>query len=93
MIFAHTASLLVPVTMLVVEMAPGLTSGFISGAPVPDTVLTASTAMIELNRAPVASTPTRFATESTPCSWMTCAIVKTLEIDWIDTSVVTSPAV
>jgi hypothetical protein len=36
--------------------------------------------MIELNRAPVASTPMRFSTDSSPCSWMTCAIVKTLEI-------------
>ena len=49
--------------------------------------------MIELNRAPVASTPIRFSTESSPCSWMTWAIVKTLEIDWIETSVFTSPAV
>ena len=79
--------------MLVAEIAPGLTSGFISGAPVPTTVRTPSTAMIELNRAPVASTPIRFATESSPCSWITCAIVKTFEIDWIDTSVLTSPAV
>ena len=79
--------------MLVAEIAPGLTSGFISGAPVPTTVFTASTAMIELNRAPVASTPIRFSIASSPCSWMTCAIVKTLEIDWIETSVFTSPAV
>ena len=41
MIFFHTASALAPVTMLVAEMAPGLTSGFISGAPVPTTVRTA----------------------------------------------------
>jgi hypothetical protein len=33
--------------MLVVEIAPAFTSGFISGAPVPTTVRTASTAMIE----------------------------------------------
>ena len=79
--------------MLVAEIAPGLTSGFISGAPVPTTLRTPSMAMIELKRAPVASTPMRFATESRPCSWMTCAIVKTLEIDWIDTSVLMSPAV
>jgi hypothetical protein len=46
--------------MLVAEMAPGLTSGFISAAPVPTTVRTASTAMIELNLAPVASTPIAF---------------------------------
>ena len=93
MIFFHTSSAVAPLTMLVAEMAPGLTSGFISGAPVPTTVLTASTAMIELKRAPVASTPIRFSIESSPCSWMTCAIVKTLEIDWIETSVLTSPAV
>ena len=93
MIFFHTASAEPPVTMLVAEIAPGLTSGFISGAPVPTTVLTPSTAMIELNRAPVASTPMRLATESSPCSWITCAIVKTLEIDWIETSVLMSPAV
>ena len=61
MIFSHTASALAPCTMLVAEIAPGLTSGFISGAPVPTTVLTASTAMIELKRAPVASTPIRFS--------------------------------
>ena len=79
--------------MLVAEIAPGLTSGFISGAPVPTTVLTPSMAMIELKRAPVASTPICFSTDSRPCSWMTWAIVKTFEIDWIDTSVFTSPAV
>ncbi len=54
--------------MLVADIAPAFTSGFISGAPVPTTVLTASTAMIELNRAPVASTPMRFSIASTPCS-------------------------
>ena len=74
-------------------IAPGLTSGFISGAPVPTTFLTASIAMIELNRAPVASTPIRFSIDVGPCSWITCAIVKTLEIDWIETSVLMSPAV
>ena len=73
-------------------MAPGLTSGFISGAPAPTTTLTPSIAMIELKRAPVASTPIRFSIESRPCSWMTCAAVKTFEIDWMDTSVVTLPA-
>ena len=36
MIFCHTASDVAPVTMLVAEIAPGFTSGFISGAPVPD---------------------------------------------------------
>ena len=49
--------------------------------------------MIELKRAPVASTPIRFSIESRPCSWITCAAVKTFEIDWIDTCVVTLPAV
>ena len=39
MIFFHTSSALAPLTMLVAEIAPGLTSGFISGAPVPTTVL------------------------------------------------------
>ena len=38
MILFHTASALPPLTMLVAEIAPGLTSGFISGAPVPTTV-------------------------------------------------------
>jgi hypothetical protein len=49
--------------------------------------------MIELKRAPVASTPMRLAIASSPCSSMTCAMVKTFEIDWIETSVCTSPAV
>ena len=93
MIFFHTASAVLPVTMLVAEIAPGLTSGFISGAPAPDMSFAPSIAMIELKRAPVASTPIRFAIESSPCSWMTCAIVNTLEIDWIETSVLRSPAV
>ena len=66
MIFFHTSSAVAPVTMLVAEIAPGLTSGFISGAPVPTTVLTPSTAMIELNRAPVASTPIRFSIDVEP---------------------------
>ena len=61
MIFFQTASALPPLTMLVAEIAPGLTSGFISGAPVPTTVRTPSIAMIELKRAPVASTPIRFS--------------------------------
>ena len=52
--------------MLVAEIAPGFTSGFISGAPVPTTVLTPSIAMIELNRAPVASTPMRFSIDVEP---------------------------
>ena len=61
MIFFQTSSAVAPFTMLVAEIAPGLTSGFISGAPVPTTVLTPSMAMIELKRAPVASTPIRFS--------------------------------
>jgi hypothetical protein len=60
---------------------------------VPTTVRTPSTAMIELKRAPVASTPIRFSMDSSHCSWMTWAIENTFEIDWIDTSVFTSPAV
>jgi len=42
---------------------------------------------------PVASTPIRFSIASAPSSSMTFAIVKTLEMDWIDTSDCTSPAV
>ena len=34
-----------------------------------------------------------FSIASGPWSWMTRAIVNTFEIDWIDTSVFTSPAV
>jgi hypothetical protein len=93
MIFFQTSSAVFPRTMPVAEMAPGLTSGFISGAPVPTTVRTPSTAMIELNRAPVASTPIVLEIASRPCSWTTWAMVKTLEIDWIDTSVLMLPAV
>jgi len=40
MILAHTASAVAPLTMLVAEMAPGLTSAFISGAAGPTTVFT-----------------------------------------------------
>ena len=50
-------------------------------------------ATIELKRMPVASTPIVFAIASGPCSSMTFAIVKTFEIDWIETSDFTSPAV
>ena len=66
MIFFQTSSAVFPVTMLVADIAPGFTSGFISGAPDPTTVLTPSTAMIELNRAPVASTPICFSTDVEP---------------------------
>jgi len=72
---------------LVVVMAPGLTSGFIS-AP-----LYCSIATMELNAWPVASTPIVFSTSSSPESWNTRAIVNTFEIDWIETSVFTSPIV
>ncbi len=71
--------------MLVAVMAPGFTMAFIS-AP-----LYCSTALMELNTCPVASTPMFFAMASGPCSSMTFAIVKTFEIDWIDTSELTSP--
>ena len=73
--------------MLVAVMAPGLTIAFIS-AP-----LYCSTATIELNTWPVASTPMLLAIASTPDSSMTSAIVKTFEIDWIDTSDLMSPIV
>ena len=42
---------------------------------------------------PVASTPIVFAMASAPGSSITCAIVKTFEIDWIETSDLMSPAV
>ena len=73
--------------MLVAVMAPGLTMAFIS-AP-----LYCSIATIELNTCPVASTPMLFSIASGPCSSMTFAMVNTLEMDWIDTSEVMSPAV
>ena len=87
----QTSSRLAPLTMLVVAMAPGLTSGFISGPP--SDFWANSIATIELKRMPVASTPIVFSIASGPCSSMTLAIVKTLEIDWIETSDLTSPAV
>ena len=73
--------------MPVAVMAPGFTMAFISEP------LFCSTASIELNTWPVASTPMLFAIASGPCSSMTLAIVKTLEIDWIETSEATSPLV
>jgi hypothetical protein len=85
------SSRLEPVTMLVAVIAPGLTSGLISGPP--SAFCANSTETIELKRMPVASTPMRFSIASAPWSSMTLAIVKTFEIDWIDTSDVTSPAV
>ncbi|MBP1654729.1 MAG: hypothetical protein H6Q28_1285 [Bacteroidetes bacterium] len=72
--------------MLVVVMAPAFTSGFIS-AP-----LYCSTATIELNTCPVASTPMPFTTASAPDSCITCASVNTFEIDWIETSDFRSPS-
>ncbi len=77
--------------MLVVAIAPGFTSEFISGPP--SAFCENSTETIELKRMPVASTPIVFAISSGPDSSMTFAIVKTLEIDWIETSDLTSPAV
>ena len=68
-------------------MAPGLTMAFISEPRY------CSTALIELNTWPVASTPMLSRIASGPCSSITLAMVKTLEIDWIETSEVTSPAV
>ena len=73
--------------MLVAVIAPGLTMAFIS-AP-----LYCSTATIELNTWPVASTPMLSRIASGPDSCMTRAMVKTLEIDWIETSDVMSPTV
>ncbi len=77
--------------MLVAVIAPGLTSGFISGPP--SDFCAISIATIELNRMPVASTPIRLEIASTPWSSITLAMVKTLEIDWIETCDLTSPAV
>ena len=68
-------------------MAPALTIAFIS-AP-----LCCSTATIELNAWPVASTPMLSRIASGPIASTTWAMVKTLEIDWIETSEVMSPAV
>ena len=77
--------------MLVAVIAPGFTSGLISGPP--SSFCANSIETIELKRMPVASTPMRFTIASGPGSSMTFAIVKTLEIDWIDTSDLMSPAV
>ena len=87
MILAHTASAFAPFTMLVMAIAPGFTNAFIS-CP-----LSFSTATIELNTWPVASTPTPSSTTFSPDSCMTAAMVKTFEIDWIEKSCSTSPAV
>ena len=87
----QTSSRVAPFTMLVAAMAPGLTRAFISGPP--SAFWENSIETIELNRMPVASTPIVFAIASGPDSSMTFAMVKTLEIDWIETSDLTSPAV
>ena len=89
--FFQIASRLAPFTMLVAVIAPGLTSAFISGPPSPFCENSIET--IELKRMPVASAPIVFTIASGPCSSMTFAIVKTLEIDWIETSDLMSPAV
>ena len=78
MILAQIASAFAPFTMLVVAMAPGFTNAFIS-CP-----LYCSTATIELNTWPVASTPIVFSICASPASCSTSARVKTLEIDWIE---------
>ncbi len=80
-----------PLTMLVAAMAPGLTRAFISGPP--STFCENSIETIELKRMPVASTPMVSPIAPGPPSSITLAMVKTLEIDWIETSDVTSPAV
>ncbi len=72
-------------------MAPGLTRAFISGPP--SAFCENSMETMELKRMPVASVPIVFAMASGPESWMTFAMVKTLEIDWMETSDLTSPAV
>jgi hypothetical protein len=64
-----------------------LTSGFISLPRY------CSTATIELNTWPVASTPTLSSISCSPDSWNTRAMVKTLEIDWIEKVGSMSPAV
>ena len=77
--------------MEVVAIAPGLTREFISGPP--STFWESSTETIELKRIPVASTPMVFSMTSGPCSSITLARVKTLEMDWMETSDLMSPAV
>jgi hypothetical protein len=84
--FFQISSALPPLTMLVAVIAPGLTIAFISEP------LSCSTATIELKTCPVASTPCSWDRIG-PCSSMTLAMVKTLEIDWIETSDLMSPAV
>jgi hypothetical protein len=70
MILFHTSSRVAPVTMLVAVIAPGFTSGFISGAPVRQR-FHGFDGDDRIERAPVASTPIRFSIDSSPCSWMT----------------------
>ena len=60
----QTSSRVAPFTMLVVAMAPGFTSEFISGPPY--AFWESSIATIELNRMPVASTPMLLAMASGP---------------------------
>ncbi len=87
MIFDQISSALAPWTLPVVAMAPGLTKGF-SSLP-----RYCSTATIELNTWPVASTPTLSSTACSPDCWSTSARVNTLEIDWIEKVGSMSPAV
>ena len=85
MILSQISSAVLPATMLVAVMAPGLTRAFISEP------LYCSTATIELKTWPVASTPMLSRIACGPWSWITRAMVKTLEMDWIETSEVMSP--
>jgi len=75
MISAQMAVASAPFTMLVVAMVPGFTNEFIS-CP-----LYCSTATIELNTCPVASTPMVSSTRCAPLYCRTLASVKTFEID------------
>jgi hypothetical protein len=87
MTFAQMSFSFLPSTMLVVAIAPGFTNEFIS-CP-----LYCSTATIELNTCPVASTPMESSTAASPRVWRTSASVNTFEIDWMEKSFSTSPIV
>ena len=86
-IFVHFSASVAPLTMPVVAIAPGFTNAFIWWP------LYCSTATIELNTWPVASTPTVSTMTCSPDSCITRAIVNTFEIDWIENSESESPAV
>ncbi len=82
---AHFSSPVFPSTRLVVAMAPGFTKGFISFPRI------CSMATMELNTCPVASTPIFSSTASAPAVSITLARVNTLEIDWMENWLPTSP--